>query len=79
MKSLVHDLLVSDTMPLPLTSVLVSRYINAEKDENVYVQDLVETIADIKQPLVQVITTAMKESNRRLELQVVAWTFCFYR
>ena len=70
MKSLVHHLLVADTMPLSLASVLVNRYVNAEKDENKFIQDLVETIADIKQPLVQVITTSMKENQRRHELQV---------
>lgn len=70
MKLLVHDLLVSDTIPLSLTAVLVARYINAEKDETKFTQDLVETIADIRQPLVQVVTTAMKEKHRRIELQV---------
>lgn len=57
-------------MPLSLASVLVDRYINAESDESKFIQDLVEAIADIRQPLVQVVTTAMKEKNRRIELQV---------
>uniref|UniRef100_A0A7M6DLJ3 Nuclear condensin complex subunit 3 C-terminal domain-containing protein n=1 Tax=Clytia hemisphaerica TaxID=252671 RepID=A0A7M6DLJ3_9CNID len=70
LKSLVHDLLVAETMPLSLASVLVERYINAESDENKFVTDLVETIADIKQPLVQVDTTVMKENNRRNELKL---------
>jgi len=58
-------------MPLSLASVLVERYVNAESDEGKFVQDIVETIADIKQPLVQVITTAMKENQRRNDLQVL--------
>lgn len=65
-----HHLLVADTMPLSLATVLVDRYVNAETDENKFIQELVETIADIKQPLVQVITTSMKENQRRHQLQV---------
>ena len=65
-----HDLLVTETMPLSLASVLVERYANAETDEVKFIQDIVETIADIKQPLVQVVTTAMKENQRRNDLQV---------
>ena len=72
-----HDLLVAETMPLSLASVLVERYINAESDENKFVTDLVETIADIKQPLVQVVTTAMKENNRRNELKVLKFISIF--
>ena len=50
--------------------VLVARYSDVEKNEDKFTQDLVEVIADIKQPMVRVISTAMKEQNRRNELQV---------
>ena len=43
---------------------------NAERDESKFIQDIVETIADIKEPLMQVVTTSMKENQRRHELQV---------
>ena len=65
-----HDLLVIETVPLSLAPVLVSRYIDAENNEDKFVQAIVEAIADVKQPMMQVVTTAMKENDRRNELQV---------
>ena len=69
-QGLIRNLLVCDTVPLALVKVLVSRYSDVEKNEDKFTQDLVEVIADIKQPMVRVISTAMKEQNRRNELQV---------
>jgi len=74
LKNLVHDLLVCETVPLSLVNILVSRYSEVEKAEDKFVQDLVETIADIRQPLVAVMTTAAKENNRRHELQIARLT-----
>ncbi|XP_057304839.1 condensin complex subunit 3-like isoform X2 [Hydractinia symbiolongicarpus] len=70
LQSLVYNLLVTETIPVSLASVLVSLYVDVEKSEQVFVQAVVEIIADVKQPMVQVVTTAMKESNRRIELQL---------
>ena len=49
---------------------------NAERDESKFIQDIVETIADIKEPLMQVVTTSMKENQRRHELQVKIYYLC---
>ena len=79
MKQLVHDLLITETVPLSLTAELVARYVDAEPNIDVFIQALVEIIADIKEPMVQVVTTAMKENQRRVELQVCRCFLCdFY-
>lgn len=76
-QGLIRNLLVCDTVPLALVKVLVARYSDVEKNEDKFTQDLVEVIADIKQPMVRVISTAMKEQNRRNELQVSSWKLIF--
>lgn len=70
LQTLIHNLLVCETVPLGLVKVLVARYGDVETNEDKFVQDLAEVIADVKQPMVRVISTAMKEKNRRNELQV---------
>ena len=39
-------------------------------EEDAFIQAVVEIIADIKQPLVKVVSTAMKERARSLQLQL---------
>ena len=68
--TLVHDLLVLPSVPISLVNILVKRYKDVESDDDSFIQSIVETISDIKQPLVQVVSTAMKEKSRMMQLQL---------
>ncbi|EDO49280.1 predicted protein, partial [Nematostella vectensis] len=69
---LVHELLVSPNIPEQLVHVLHSRFIDVEPDEETRIQELVEIIADVQQPIVIVETAASREETRQKELKMAA-------
>ena len=71
LQELVKDLLVAECIPISSAQVLVERYADVEKNENRFMETLIEIIAEIRRPIVTLVTTAMKEKNRRTELQVL--------
>lgn len=68
--TLVHDLLSLQNTPITLVKVLVKCYKDLEKNEDAFIQAVVETISDVKQPLVKVVSEATKEKTRMLQLQL---------
>nr|XP_047138807.1 condensin complex subunit 3 isoform X3 [Hydra vulgaris] len=70
LQQLVRDLLVTECIPLSSIQILVDRYADVEKNENRFMETLIEIIAEVRRPIVTVVTTAMKEKNRRNELQL---------
>jgi len=71
---LIHDLLTLEVIPSTLIEVLIKQFRKIHTDEDKFIEAVVEIIADIKQPLVKVVSTAMKEKARMLQLQLARVT-----
>lgn len=71
---MLHDLLVLPEIPESLVDVLHSRYMDVQPDEANRIQELVEIIADVRQPIVMIETAQSKEEKRQWELKVI-WCF----
>ena len=67
---MLHDLLVLPEIPESLVEVLHARYIDVEPEESNRIQELVEIIADVRQPMVVIETAQNKEEKRLWELKV---------
>lgn len=67
---MIHDLLVSPFIPESLVEVLLSRHNEVQEEEEARIQELVEVIADVRQPIVMVESTLSQEEERKKELQV---------
>ncbi|XP_031571204.1 condensin complex subunit 3-like [Actinia tenebrosa] len=67
---LIHDLLVSPFIPESLVEVLLSRNNEVQEEEEARIQELVEVIADVRQPIVMVESTLSQEEERKKELQL---------
>lgn len=67
---MLHDLLVLPEVPESLIEVLHARYIDIQPEENSRIQELVEIIADVRQPMVMIATAQNKEEKRQWELKV---------
>lgn len=67
---LIHDLLVLPEIPESLVDVLHARYIDVQPEETNRIQELVEIIADVRQPIVMIETAQNKEEKRHWELKV---------
>jgi len=70
LRKLLHDLLLLRTVPVTLVGTIVKLYKQIESNEDDFIQSLAETISDIKQPMVLVISQAMKEKQRMMQLQL---------
>ena len=68
---MLHDLLVLPEIPESLIEVLHARYIDIQPEENSRIQELVEIIADVRQPMVMIATAQNKEEKRQWELKVI--------
>lgn len=68
---MLHDLLVLPEVPESLMGVLHARYMDIQPEENNRIQELVEIIADVRQPMVMIETAQNKEEKRQWELKVV--------
>ena len=68
---MLHDLLVLPEIPESLVDVLHSRYMDFQPEEANRIQELVEIIADVRQPIVMVETAQTKEEKRQWELKVI--------
>ena len=71
---MLHDLLVLPEVPESLVGVLHARYMDVEPEETNRIQELVEIIADVRQPMIVIETAQNKEEKRKWELKVGA---CF--
>lgn len=67
---LVHDMLVSLEVSGSLVATLHSCYVSVQPDEEARIQEMVEIIADVRQPIVMVETALTKEEKRQWELKV---------
>ncbi|XP_078359066.1 condensin complex subunit 3-like [Oculina patagonica] len=67
---LIHDLLVLPEIPESLVGILHTRYIDVQPEETNRIQELVEIIADVRQPIVMFETAQNKEEKRQWELKV---------
>ncbi|CAH3143074.1 unnamed protein product [Porites lobata] len=67
---MLHDLLVLPEVPESLIGVLHARYMDIQPEENNRIQELVEIIADVRQPMVMIETAQNKEEKRQWELKV---------
>jgi len=67
---MLHDLLVLPEIPESLVDVLHSRYMDVQPEEANRIQELVEIIADVRQPIVMIETAQTKEEKRQWELKV---------
>ena len=67
---MLHDLLVLPEIPESLVDVLHSRYMDFQPEEANRIQELVEIIADVRQPIVMIETAQTKE-----ELKVIILVF----
>lgn len=67
---MLHDLLVLPEIPESLVEVLHARYIDVEPEESNRIQELVEIIADVRQPMVVIETAQNKEKKRLWELKI---------
>ena len=68
---MLHDLLVLPEIPESLVDILHARYIDVQPEESSRIQELVEIIADVRQPMVMIETAQNKEEKRQWELKVV--------
>lgn len=68
---MLHDFLVLPEIPDSLVGVLHARYVDIQPDEASRIQELVEIIADVRQPMILIETAQNKEEKRRWELKVV--------
>ena len=69
---MLHDLLVLPEIPVSLVDVLHARYVDIQPDEASRIQELVEIIADVRQPMILIETAQNKEEKRQWELKVVS-------
>ena len=67
---LARDLLVCVKVPETLVAALHSCYQAAEPDEQARIQELVEIIADVHEPIVTTETTRTQEEQRQHEIKV---------
>ncbi|PFX25708.1 condensin complex subunit 3-like [Stylophora pistillata] len=67
---MIHDLLVHAEIQESLVDVLHDRYIDVQPEESSRIQELVEIIADVRQPIVMIETAQNKEKKRLWELKV---------
>lgn len=67
---MIHDLLVLPEIPETLVDVLHARYMDVQPEETNRIQELVEIIADVRQPIVMIETAQNKEDKRKWELKV---------
>ena len=72
---MLHDLLVLPEIPESLVDVLHSRYMDVQPEEGNRIQELVEIIADVRQPIVMIETAQTKEEKRQWELKVIILVF----
>lgn len=68
---MLHDLLVLPEIPESLVDVLHARYMDVQPEEANRIQELVEIIADVRQPIVMIETAQSKEEKRQWELKVI--------
>ena len=68
---MIHDLLVHTEIQESLVDVLHDRYIDVQPEESSRIQELVEIIADVRQPIVMIESAQNKEEKRQWELKVV--------
>jgi len=68
---MLHDLLVLPEIPESLVDVLHARYMDVQPEEANRIQELVEIIADVRQPIVMIETAQTKEEKRQWELKVI--------
>lgn len=68
---MLHDLLVLPEIPESLVNVLHARYMGVQPEETNRIQELVEIIADVRQPMVMIETAQNKEEKRQWELKVI--------
>lgn len=69
---MLHDLLVLPEIPESLVDVLHARYMDVQPEEANRIQELVEIIADVRQPIVMIETAQTKEEKRQWELKVIS-------
>ncbi|XP_068710176.1 condensin complex subunit 3-like [Montipora foliosa] len=67
---MLHDLLVLPEVPESLVGVLHARCMDVEPEETNRIQELVEIIADVRQPMIVIETAQNKEEKRKWELKV---------
>jgi len=67
---LLHDLLVLPEIPDSLVDILHARYVDIQPEEPSRIQELVEIIADVRQPMIMIETAQNKEEKRQWELKV---------
>lgn len=72
---MIHDLLVLPEIPESLVGILHARYTDVQPEETNRIQELVEIIADVRQPIVMIETAQNKEEKRQWELKVIFWCF----
>ena len=68
---MIHDLQVLPEIPESLVNILHARYMDVQPEETSRIQELVEIIADVRQPMVMIETAPNKEEKRQWELKVV--------
>ena len=69
---MIHDLLVLPEIPQLLVEVLHARYLAVQPDVTSRIQELVEVIADVRQPIVVIESAQNKQDKRQWELKVIA-------
>ncbi|XP_078577289.1 condensin complex subunit 3-like isoform X3 [Branchiostoma floridae x Branchiostoma japonicum] len=72
LRSLIHDMLLSDNMTRPLLKLLIVRYCSVQTDQEARIRDLVEVIADIREPITVLETSLSQEQMRQKELKLAS-------
>ncbi|XP_078660150.1 condensin complex subunit 3-like [Branchiostoma floridae x Branchiostoma belcheri] len=72
LRSLVHDMLLSDNMTRPLLKLLILRYCSVQTDQEARIRELVEVIADIREPITVLETSLSQEQLRQKELKLAS-------
>ncbi|CAH1247093.1 NCAPG [Branchiostoma lanceolatum] len=70
--SLVHDMLLSDNMTRPLLKLLILRYCSVQPDQEARIREVVEVIADIREPITVLETSLSQEQMRQKELKLAS-------
>eukprot|EP00058_Branchiostoma_floridae_P024891 XP_002610381.1 hypothetical protein BRAFLDRAFT_120047 [Branchiostoma floridae] len=72
LRGLIHDMLLSDNMTRPLLKLLIVRYCSVQTDQEARIRDLVEVIADIREPITVLETSLSQEQMRQKELKLAS-------
>ena len=76
MQALTRKLFLDDNTPFTLVESLVARFNETERNEEIFVQTLVEFISEIKEPMIVEELPRNPEETRKKEIEVCSFLLC---